>query len=60
PILGANAALTSKFVIPRPEGDDIVLTDVPRFIRTRAAAYTFIPSLPGLRWLAARPSASIR
>ena len=59
PLLGANAELTSRFVIPRPHDDDIVLTDFPRFIRTRAAAYTFIPSLPGLRWLAALPASSI-
>ena len=60
PLLGANARLTSRFVIPRPDGDDIVLTDFPRFIRTRAAAYTFIPSLPGLRWLAALPTGGSR
>jgi deferrochelatase/peroxidase EfeB len=53
PLLGANDASTSRFVIPRADDSDIVLTGFPRFIRTRAAAYTFMPSIPGLRWLAA-------
>jgi Dyp-type peroxidase family len=54
PVLGANDPATSRFVIPRVGQPDIVLTGFPRFIRTRASAYTFLPSLPGLRWLAAR------
>ena len=54
PVLGANDPSTSRFVIPREGQPDIVLTGFPRFIRTRASAYTFLPSLPGLRWLAAQ------
>jgi Dyp-type peroxidase family len=54
PVLGANDPSTSRFVIPRVGRPDIVLTGFPRFIRTRASAYTFLPSLPGLRWLASR------
>ena len=54
PVLGANEPSTSRFVIPREGQPDIVLTGFPRFIRTRASAYTFLPSLPGLRWLATR------
>lgn len=53
PVLGANEPDSSRFVIPRHDADDIVLTGFPRFIRTRAGAYTFLPSLPGLRWLGA-------
>lgn len=60
PILGANDPRSSRFVIPRDDGDDIVLTGFPRFIRTRAAAYTFLPSLTGLRWLAALAPSSRR
>jgi hypothetical protein len=52
PVLGANDPSTSRFVIPRKGQPDIVLTGFPRFIRTRASAYTFLPSLSGLRWLA--------
>lgn len=54
PVLGANDVASSRFVIPMPGGeDDIVLSGFPRFVQTRASAYTFLPSLPGLRWLAA-------
>jgi hypothetical protein len=50
------AALSTRVLvgtIPRAGDTDIVLTGFPRLIRTRAAAYTFLPSLLGLRWLAA-------
>ena len=57
PILGANTESTSTFTMPRAGDTDTVLTGFPRFIRTRAGAYTFLPSLPGLRWLARPPSA---
>lgn len=51
PLLGANDPATSSFTIPIPGEDPIVLTGFPRFVRTRASAYTFLPSLPGLRSL---------
>lgn len=53
PVLGANEPANSRFVIPCDDRDDIVLTGFPRFIRTRASAYTFLPSMTGLRWLGA-------
>ncbi len=51
-LLGANEELTSRFTIPMPDGPDLVLSGFPRFVRTRASTYTFLPSIPGLRWLA--------
>lgn len=53
PILGANDTRTSSFTIPMADRDDVEIRGFPRLIRTRASAYTFLPSLTGLRWLAA-------
>jgi len=36
-----------------PDGDKIRLRGFPRFVRTRGGAYTFLPSLPAIRYLAA-------
>ena len=52
PLLGDNQRPSSRFVIPMRDEPDLVVTDFPRLVRTRAAAYTFLPSLPGLRFLA--------
>lgn len=52
PILGANEATTSRFEIPMGDGSRLEVCGFGRFIRTRGCAYTFLPSLPALRWLA--------
>lgn len=52
PILGDNAAESSKFVIPVAGGKPVVLRGFPRLVRTRGAAYCLLPSLTGLRYLA--------
>ena len=52
PLLGANDPRSSRFVIPR-EPDSMVLTGFPRFVTTKGAAYTFLPSLTALRHLSA-------
>jgi len=53
PLLGANAPETSWFDLLLPDGDKIRLRGFPRFVRTRGGAYTFLPSLPAIRYLAA-------
>lgn len=56
PILGDNSAADSKFVIPAEVGKKpIVLRGFPRLVKTRGAAYCFLPSVTALRYLAALP-----
>jgi deferrochelatase/peroxidase EfeB len=52
PLLGDNDERTSRFDIPTANGT-CTLRGFPRFVTTRGSAYTFIPSLPALRYLAA-------
>ncbi len=52
PVLGDNAAATSRFVIPVEGAAPVVLTGFSRFVRTRGAAYCFLPSVTALRYLA--------
>lgn len=52
PLLGANDPLISYFDIDLEDGEYIRLRGLPRFVKTRGGAYTFLPSLPALRWLA--------
>lgn len=54
PILGANDPAHSRFDIPgaTPGEATTELTGFGRFITTRGAAYTFIPSIRALRYLA--------
>jgi deferrochelatase/peroxidase EfeB len=52
PLLGANDAAESRFDIPTPSGP-ITLSGLPRFVRTRGGAYTFLPSLIALRHIGA-------
>lgn len=52
PIIGANMAETSWFDIALNDGDTIRLRGFPRFVTTRGSAYTFLPSLPAIRYLA--------
>jgi len=54
PILGDNSPADSKFVIPLEAGKKpVALRGLPRFIRTRGAAYCFVPSVTALRYLSA-------
>ncbi len=52
PILGANFRETSWFHIPLKSGKNINLQGFPRFISTRGGAYTFLPGIPAIRYLA--------
>lgn len=52
PILG-NSQGDNKFVIPRENAPPIVISNFPRLVTTRGSAYTFLPSLTGLRFIAA-------
>ena len=51
PLLGATADGEGTFSIPRSEGT-VVLEGFSRFITTRGGAYTFVPSISGIRYLA--------
>ena len=53
PMLGNNSASSSRFDIPTESGTH-TLRGFDRFVTTRGAAYTFIPSIPALRLLAGR------
>ncbi|MEO5742002.1 MAG: peroxidase [Vicinamibacterales bacterium] len=52
-IIGVNADGDNRFVIPRSGERPIVVTGFPQFVRTRGAAYGFLPSITGIRHLAA-------
>jgi len=52
PLLGANDPDISSFEILLESGKTIRLQGLPRFIHCRGGAYTFIPSLPAIRYLA--------
>jgi deferrochelatase/peroxidase EfeB len=50
PMVGANDEAASWFKLPTRQGT-IVLRGIPRFVRTRGGAYTFLPGLSALRWI---------
>lgn len=52
PLLGANRPETSRLDIPLASGKTIRLYGIPRFVRTRGGAYTFLPGIPAIRYLA--------
>jgi deferrochelatase/peroxidase EfeB len=52
PIIGNNAEASSRFEIPIPGADPVVLTGFPRLTTTAAAIYLFCPSISTLRFLA--------
>jgi len=52
PIIGNNEPATSRFEIPLPDAEPIVLTGFPRFTRTAGSIYLFCPSVSALRFLA--------
>jgi len=51
PLLGANEPESSWFDLPLKSGATIRLRGLPRFVRTRGGAYTFLPSLSAIRFL---------
>jgi hypothetical protein len=50
-LTGANDPQTSWFDIVLKSGEAIRLRGLPRFVTTRGGAYTFLPSIPGIRYL---------
>lgn len=52
PLLGANVPETSAFELTLRDGGHIRLSGFPRFVITRGGAYTMLPSLPAIRYLA--------
>jgi len=52
-IIGVNADVDNRFVIPRAGEPPIVVTGFPQFVKTRGAAYGFLPSITAIRHLAA-------
>ncbi|WP_218508865.1 hypothetical protein [Variovorax sp. dw_308] len=53
PMLGANEGDAGWFDVPTAKGT-IRLRGVPRLVRTRGGAYTFLPSISALRWIGAQ------
>jgi deferrochelatase/peroxidase EfeB len=51
PIAGANDQDSGWFDLPLKSGETIRLQGLPRFVRTRGGAYTFLPSLSAIRFL---------
>jgi deferrochelatase/peroxidase EfeB len=57
PLIGSPPDGAGRFSIPRPQGP-VVLEGFSRFVTTRGAAYCFLPSITGIRYLAgAAPAA---
>jgi deferrochelatase/peroxidase EfeB len=52
PLVGVNHKTTSRFEWPVANDDPIVLHNLPRFVTTQGGAYTFLPSLTAVRWIA--------
>lgn len=53
PLLGANQPDASWLDIPLASGKTLRLKGFPRFVRARGGAYTFLPGIPAIRYLAA-------
>lgn len=52
PLIGANSPETSWFDVTLRNGGTIRLRGFPRFVSTRGGVYTFLPSMPAIRYLA--------
>jgi deferrochelatase/peroxidase EfeB len=52
PILGNLPGAENKFVIPRENDTPIVISPFPRLVTTRGSAYTFLPGITGLSFIA--------
>jgi deferrochelatase/peroxidase EfeB len=55
PILGNSADGENTFAIPRDKSTPLVIPHFPRLVTTRGSAYTFLPSITGLRFIANLP-----
>lgn len=55
PILGNSPEGENTFVIPRENSTPLVISHFPRLVTTRGSAYTFLPSITGLRFIANLP-----
>jgi hypothetical protein len=51
PLIGANTPETSWFDLSLRNGGTIRLRGFPRFVITRGGAYTFLPSVPAIKYL---------
>lgn len=54
-LTGTNDPASSRFEIPVDGGRTVVLSGFESFVTTRGGAYTFLPSLTALRWIARLP-----
>ena len=52
PLIGNSPEGGNTFVIPRENSKPVVIPHFPRLVTTRGAAYTFLPSITGLRFIA--------
>jgi len=52
PLIGANDPETGWFDLVLTSGATFRLRRLPRFVRTRGGAYTFLPSISAIRYLA--------
>jgi Dyp-type peroxidase family len=52
PLLGNNASGSGTFTIPRDGTTPIVVSGLPQLVRTRGAAYGFLPSVTALQYIA--------
>ena len=50
PLVGANDERSSWFTLPTRHGP-LTLRGIPRLVRTRGGAYTFLPGMSALRWI---------
>jgi deferrochelatase/peroxidase EfeB len=51
PLIGANAPETGWFDVVLKSGTTFRLRGLPRFVRARGGAYTFLPSITAIRYL---------
>jgi deferrochelatase/peroxidase EfeB len=51
PFLGDNSGPDAKFLLPVEGRKPVELTGLPRFVKTRGAAYCYLPSATALRYL---------
>lgn len=53
PLVGVNHPTTSHFHWPTPNNQPpTVLHKIPQFVTTQGGAYTYLPTLPALHWIA--------
>ena len=50
PLVGVNDEAAGWFRLPTRQGT-IILRGIPRLVRTRGGAYTFLPGMSALRWI---------